>query len=237
MGSRDCLLVHVSSSVIDFYITLSGLVLFSFILHSSHLTILVNILQIRSAYSALANTNTNTNNYFYAASPTQALHILISTASSIPFTRIMASLWYCCECNFGPHNSALYEACIGCGERRCGTCVEEKVYDALRTHSHAHNHCHETSPYPSAVAIDTAHTLSLNTKSMPIALPGLAGIRPLSRLRPAPAASPFAGPAHMYSQAYIYICCKCGDGPKLWDNQPSCVSCEHVACGNCTYVK
>lgn len=155
----------------------------------------------------------------------------------------MASLWYCCECNFGPHNSALYDACIGCGERRCGVCVEEKVYDALRTHSHAgvhahaHNHCHETSPYPSAVAIDTAQALSLNTKSMPIALPDLAGIRPLSRLRPAQAASPFAGPAHMYSQTFIYICCRCGDGPKLWENQPSCVSCEHVACGNCTYVK
>ncbi|CAG8909772.1 unnamed protein product [Penicillium egyptiacum] len=37
----------------------------------------------------------------------------------------MASLWYCCGCNFGPHNSSLYDSCIQCGRTRCARCVGE----------------------------------------------------------------------------------------------------------------
>ncbi|KAL2843939.1 hypothetical protein BJY01DRAFT_215324 [Aspergillus pseudoustus] len=28
----------------------------------------------------------------------------------------------------------------------------------------------------------------------------------------------------------MYICCQCGDGPKVWANQPTCVVCQHQAC-------
>ena len=31
----------------------------------------------------------------------------------------------------------------------------------------------------------------------------------------------------------MYVCCKCGDGPKLFANQPSCVNCGHIVCEYC----
>jgi hypothetical protein len=30
------------------------------------------------------------------------------------------------------------------------------------------------------------------------------------------------------------MCCKCEDGPKLYENQPSCVMCHHRICDECT---
>ncbi|KAJ5099426.1 hypothetical protein N7532_006427 [Penicillium argentinense] len=151
----------------------------------------------------------------------------------------MATLWFCCGCQFGPHNAALYDSCINCGDRRCAACVEEKVVgsDALRAHSHDHGHCHATSPYPSAVALDTSHTLPLDTRSMSVALPELPGVRPLSRLRPTPQTTLFGGVTQTYSQTYMYICCQCHDGPKVYNVQPQCVNCNHMACSVCTYVK
>src|SRR5271170_3480435 len=34
-----------------------------------------------------------------------------------------------------------------------------------------------------------------------------------------------------------YTCCQCKDGPKLWELQPKCIKCDHVACKNCVKVK
>ncbi|KAL2849190.1 hypothetical protein BJY01DRAFT_210806 [Aspergillus pseudoustus] len=42
---------------------------------------------------------------------------------------------------------------------------------------------------------------------------------------------------HNYSYPEMYICCQCGDGPKIWGNQPICVICQHQACDVCTHVK
>ncbi|KAL5359390.1 hypothetical protein BJX96DRAFT_174308 [Aspergillus floccosus] len=41
----------------------------------------------------------------------------------------------------------------------------------------------------------------------------------------------------IYTQTYMYICCQCHDGPKVYNVQPQCVNCHHSACSNCTYVK
>ncbi|CAI7606272.1 unnamed protein product [Penicillium pancosmium] len=37
------------------------------------------------------------------------------------------AVWYCCHCNFGPHKSTLYEACINCGQNRCAHCIDEEI--------------------------------------------------------------------------------------------------------------
>jgi hypothetical protein len=39
------------------------------------------------------------------------------------------AVWYCCHCNFGPHKSTLYEACINCGQNRCAHCIDEEILD------------------------------------------------------------------------------------------------------------
>src|SRR5271156_2584330 len=34
-------------------------------------------------------------------------------------------------------------------------------------------------------------------------------------------------------QTSLYTCCKCHDGPKVWEHQRRCVSCDHTACRDC----
>lgn len=150
----------------------------------------------------------------------------------------MPSLWYCCECSFGPHNAALYVSCISCNARRCGSCREEKVQDSLHTHSSSHS-CHETSPYPTAINLNTTHMPSLDTQPM---LPAGIDLPQIRSLRPGLAVPPpyiaLAGlQATTYSQTYMYICCNCNDGPKVYNVQPKCIECNHVACSNCVSVK
>ncbi|PYI08090.1 hypothetical protein BO78DRAFT_417109 [Aspergillus sclerotiicarbonarius CBS 121057] len=35
----------------------------------------------------------------------------------------------------------------------------------------------------------------------------------------------------------LYFCCQCGDGPKLYQNQPQCRVCHHIACSSCKPAK
>ncbi|KAJ5665501.1 uncharacterized protein N7477_007949 [Penicillium maclennaniae] len=146
----------------------------------------------------------------------------------------MASLWYCCDCSFGPHNSALYESCVNCQRRRCPACAEEKAADSLNTHNHTH--CHETSPYPSVASFRTARTMSLQTVPA-IPTPDLPSVRPLHRAAPAMHAPPVGTTTNYYTQTYMYICCHCNDGPKVYNVQPVCIVCNHQACGSCINVK
>lgn len=149
----------------------------------------------------------------------------------------MPIVWYCCECNFGPFNLDLYSSCINCNAKHCYRCPQEKISDALNAHSNSHC-CHETSPYPSAVNINAPNTFSLDTKPM---LPAGTNLPQVRSLRPGltapPPTFPSSGVPIQTHGAYLYICCKCGDGPKVWDVQPQCICCEHSACSSCTYVK
>ncbi|KAJ5198990.1 hypothetical protein N7491_000446 [Penicillium cf. griseofulvum] len=148
----------------------------------------------------------------------------------------MASLWYCCGCNFGPHNSSLYDSCIQCGRVRCARCLDEKVSDNMSVHSHSHN-CDPTSAYPAAVHMDSPRTPTLKTTAMSIVVPELPGLRPLPRADCTDISSVSLPGTRYNSETYMYICCACNDGPKIYNHQPQCVSCSHMACGNCTYVK
>ncbi|KAJ5176657.1 uncharacterized protein N7482_002534 [Penicillium canariense] len=145
----------------------------------------------------------------------------------------MATLWYCCGCNFGPFDADLYVSCINCGKHACDSCNRVKV-----TMSNYNTHNQALSPYPSVVAADTARTLSLETKTM--AATGLGELHSIRSFRgpmPSVLASSFGGAVQYYSETYMYICCKCHDGPKVYNVQPQCVVCHHEACGECQQVK
>ncbi|KAJ6072316.1 hypothetical protein N7467_010401 [Penicillium canescens] len=158
----------------------------------------------------------------------------------------MASLWYCCGCNFGPHNSSLYDACIQCGTRRCARCTDEKISLSMNmdlntsSHSHSHSHSHScdpTSPYPAAVPMNSPRTTALVTKAMLPQVPELPRVRTLlsadyTDMSPASLAG-----VRLHGETYMYICCQCNDGPKIYNHQPKCINCNHTACSYCTYVK
>ncbi|KAL4788674.1 hypothetical protein BJX76DRAFT_315386 [Aspergillus varians] len=40
-----------------------------------------------------------------------------------------------------------------------------------------------------------------------------------------------------YSSVQMWICCQCGDGPKLLPNQSQCVECHHSVCSSCSSAK
>lgn len=48
-----------------------------------------------------------------------------STASDK--TPIGQIIWYCCQCNFGPHYKSLYKSCISCTAMQCSSCQEEVI--------------------------------------------------------------------------------------------------------------
>jgi hypothetical protein len=35
----------------------------------------------------------------------------------------------------------------------------------------------------------------------------------------------------------LYTCCRCHDGPKVWEHQRRCVNCNHTACSSCRWAK
>ncbi|KAJ6185788.1 hypothetical protein N7519_007089 [Penicillium mononematosum] len=148
----------------------------------------------------------------------------------------MASLWYCCGCNFGPHNASLYDACIQCGKPRCARCVDEKISDNMSIHSHSHS-SNPVSAYPTAVTMHTPRTPTLKTTATSIVVPELPGLLPLPRVD-CTGISPASLPGTRHNMStYMYICCACGDGPKIYNHQPQCVMCSHTACSSCNYVK
>jgi hypothetical protein len=39
-----------------------------------------------------------------------------------------------------------------------------------------------------------------------------------------------------YGGIYLYICCRCGEGPNAYNYQPRYINCDHQPCGNCEKV-
>lgn len=155
---------------------------------------------------------------------------------SRPVPTTMTSTWYCCGCQFGPHNGNMYDSCVNCGNKRCDQCTDEEAKKHLRDSSDSQCH-HEISPWPSVVALDTARTASLADDLSPC----LSEDEDLSQIRPSPRSMHTARPSRLGASQLgpktgLYICCKCQDGPKVYKVQPICVVCTHDACPSCTYV-
>ncbi|KAL4736725.1 hypothetical protein BDV11DRAFT_193314 [Aspergillus similis] len=39
-----------------------------------------------------------------------------------------------------------------------------------------------------------------------------------------------------YTASDLWICCRCGDGPKVYTHSAQCVMCTHLVCESCTRV-
>ncbi|KAL3478262.1 hypothetical protein BJX99DRAFT_224549 [Aspergillus californicus] len=42
---------------------------------------------------------------------------------------------------------------------------------------------------------------------------------------------------HREVSGLMWICCQCGDGPKVYTRQSACIECHHYSCASCTLVK
>lgn len=162
----------------------------------------------------------------------------LSLISSYPtyYITTMGCLWYCCRCNFGPHNQSLHEACIQCGVPRCARCVQEKNSDNMAVQSHSHT-CDITSPYPAAVPISPPTTPTFKPTTMSIVVPELPRVMALPQPEYTGVSSGSLGGIRTHGGTHMYVCCQCHDGPKIFEVQPQCVMCNHTACTNCVHVK
>ncbi|KAL2220095.1 hypothetical protein M432DRAFT_298693 [Thermoascus aurantiacus ATCC 26904] len=144
-----------------------------------------------------------------------------------------SALWYCCNCNYGPHDPAIHAACINCGVRRCDFCPSEG------TKNHASHDCDPVSPYPSVpstlppIPETYEATVSRSGHELASATDYLSVSNVLNWSHP----TRLSTSARTYGHTYMYICCVCGDGPKVFNVQPKCVMCNHTACSNCEQVK
>jgi hypothetical protein len=168
--------------------------------------------------------------------------------------------WYCCKCKFGPLNILLDDNCPDCHSARCSLCQVIKTSQRF-SYRQGSREMGATSPFPDALmSASNTHNSNMDPTARIFGM-SLAGDHParlLSPLAPSPlapasmppilfesglgtASSTDAPPGHdifrhgglTRQRPHAYFCCQCNDGPKLFDIQPVCVSCNHKACPNC----
>ncbi|KAF7718791.1 Uncharacterized protein PECH_005882 [Penicillium ucsense] len=148
----------------------------------------------------------------------------------------MSSMWYCCGCNFGPIDLDLHDSCTNCDQDLCSRCPRENSSDG-----HSNNNTgpsQEMSAYPCTPVLDAKSQHAVLRQVMAGTGPGeLHSIPSLSRRTPIDPNALFKGVVQCYSQTYMWICCMCGDGPKVYNHQSKCVMCNHEACSSCQNVK
>jgi hypothetical protein len=160
------------------------------------------------------------------------------------------TVWFCCNCGFGPCNVSIDYFCPSCQEKRCYNCKTSKI-------SNRYNYAlpgeAEANPFPevSTAARFNPNTYNISPSPRPFTLPHQQ--LEVASLALAPTQIPpiclHAGHQHSTDGPSIgeifqhgglinscpvkYYCCNCGDGPKLYANQPVCVSCHHHVCSYC----
>lgn len=150
--------------------------------------------------------------------------ILITTLAIMPY----ATHWICCQCNFGPMLICNYPSCLRCqhihATEGCCTYITENDstsdYEGVSTYQ-------PVNDAPSSVSMKTLSAPKFDsTRRVPFSSPNMMG-----RQTAAPAART------RYARTDLYICCQCGDGPKVYQNQSRCVACDHDVCPKCIPVK
>jgi hypothetical protein len=160
------------------------------------------------------------------------------------------TVWYCCSCGFGPCNESIDYFCPNCQERRCNGCKTSRISNRYNYRLPGEA---EINPYPEAFAAVsfTANTYNITTSLRPFTPPHQHLERASLALTPTQVPPTCLRTAHQHStdspsigeifqhgglknsHPNAYYCCNCNDGPKLYDNQPRCVSCSHVCCSYC----
>lgn len=148
----------------------------------------------------------------------------------------MACGWYCCCCNFGPHDGTLHTSCMQCEMTRCAQCSAEEM--TLNTNIHCDSSsCGLASAYPAAVPTSLPLTPTFKPTTHSMVVPELSGLEALPQTRYTGVSVTSSRGIRQHSGTKMYICCGCRDGPKVYAHQPQCVICSHKACTSCVYVK
>lgn len=178
-----------------------------------------NIISPLSLISSLSSPSTFTTTYYQA----------------MPST----SVWYCCKCNLGPWNVMLDDYCPSCSAVRCCDCLMESVdmHTAFQTLSHRQQSPMSIGNPHACNKLASCETLRNRSDSLERA--SISSMTPIARplLREPHAMDTYNifnyGGLLRQMPSNYYYCCQCNDGPKMYENQPMCVSCCHTICHDC----
>ena len=158
-------------------------------------------------------------------------------------------LLFCCQCDSGPWNPALYSLCIDC-EHPLGKCCEDKHSKKGKTRRIEPKHAQNSKTGTSANRTpqwgrvrkhqSLRHPIAFSSTENPVSPPldtffhsHIIVYQPI----PEQAHLDYIDADPAYSNPTdgeeMWICCSCGMGPVLAVNHDQCVSCEHVRCDNC----
>lgn len=142
----------------------------------------------------------------------------------------MTCSWNCCDCQSGPHNLDLH-SCLDCGSMRCDDCPIQPTPSVNNNQTATMHSCsHELPAFPSAPSQNCHATMSSPLRS---SSPGINfSTLDYGLSLPQGAGAPVPG-AKKHDTTYMYLCCKCRDGPKVYNVQPQCIICEHISCPEC----
>ena len=126
--------------------------------------------------------------------------------SSLEMSATRATHWECCHCH-NVWSFALYKACILCDHHR------DKTGKAVVIQPRKPKYYSAPAPgrgnaSPSALQPQSGHVSRHVTNQSTTAT--LLGTN-------------------------IFNCCKCGDGPMVWQNHRQCIHCSHTACRGCKW--
>jgi hypothetical protein len=151
-----------------------------------------------------------------------------NSISSLPSLIIfkMPQVWYCCECDMGPHMVDLYYHCTNCGVAVCSACSTEEIPD-------------KTSASIGEGAPTYQHTIQASKQSQYNVFGVLARKEKPSHSPPLlfgrkSTANVFAGPRNWCSSTVT--CCQC-EQFALGSLGEMCAFCPHVYCSECDYEK
>jgi hypothetical protein len=136
------------------------------------------------------------------------------------------AIWFCCHCHFGPYTKEIYVMCIKCDHRLDHCCMgatsdsDQQMENPISAHPKPPTSCSHSHHDDTPLIISQASSSSHHLHPPPLSLQ-----------------KPTANAAVHRNNSELYMCCGCGDGPKVWTIQPQCIICDHIACGSCIPVK
>jgi hypothetical protein len=147
-------------------------------------------------------------------------------------------LYYCCKCDFGPHNVAIHPACIECNHELDGCCHIITTSSADRSASMYEGTSASGCPSKAGSISDVGSSqqdTTLHSNSNRSATPHHDDPH-TTVIKETGSSNTKSIPARGFDGT-LWSCCNCGSGPSPPDTQPqpACFNCEHLCCDKCQF--
>lgn len=142
------------------------------------------------------------------------------------------------SCGINPIKAAAHNSCTACNNHRCKSCRNAEVPEINDSTT-----CSVVSQYPAVPVLEysgrSLPSTHLNAFPSITEYSSFKMCRIIVRQPQQQAVLSITAPGGIkpYNATYMYICCQCGDGPKVFNHQPRCIRCNHDACSKCKEVK